>query len=519
MTITDSNLEEISKLFQELSNSIGLTNSVTDSLVKADEHLYEIIKWWETWPQNHQAPSPKAIDDSVTEHFEGIVLFALHNPTVFFKALKIPVPADITQVIKLIIEIINPPASKIQVTDFENCLIPKVKSGTAVDNHGRVYNTYPYEQMDLNWLYAMVNTSIIRPVREYLHEDSVTFGKNPYIASDLPTDARIGIIGDWGTGFASACGGRTPAKDVLTNMMDKNIDYLIHLGDTYYSGTPQFKNMLLPPSYLCPGEEVDNLINCWPSLPDKHSFTLNSNHDMFCGGVGYFSDLVTSGTDPLSPFGHQNATSYFLLSNSKYQLFGLDSSYFATPPHFLGGTLGGTSNTKQSHFIRDNYDSSKTQIVFTHHPALNFDGDGCTDLWDEVGTAYDENTVGTDNEVSPDYWYFGHNHNGVVYANSGRSSSARNRTNARLIGHSAIPHGFPRALANADDIADTEPGTIPTSSFRNVTDVEWFAHDQATTKCQNISNGFAVIQLGESSVTEEYYNEAGQIVWSSAASS
>ena len=48
----------------------------------------------------------------------------------------------------------------------------------------------------------------------------------------IKANARIGLIGDWGTGAV-------PAKRILRQLKAQNPDVLIHLGDIYYSGTEE----------------------------------------------------------------------------------------------------------------------------------------------------------------------------------------------------------------------------------------------------------------------------------------
>jgi DNA/RNA endonuclease G (NUC1) len=48
----------------------------------------------------------------------------------------------------------------------------------------------------------------------------------------IKKDAKVGLIGDWGTGAA-------PAQSVLQQLKQQNPDLLVHLGDIYYSGTEE----------------------------------------------------------------------------------------------------------------------------------------------------------------------------------------------------------------------------------------------------------------------------------------
>ncbi len=56
----------------------------------------------------------------------------------------------------------------------------------------------------------------------------------------------------------------------------------------------------------------------WPFAAGKVSRTLNSNHEMYSGGFGYF--------DMALPAMHQDA-SYFALQNTNWLFVGLDTAY------------------------------------------------------------------------------------------------------------------------------------------------------------------------------------------------
>ena len=112
---------------------------------------------------------------------------------------------------------------------------------------------------------------------------------------EIPAGARLTLVGDWGTGAQ-------PAIQVLKQISNLNPDVFIHLGDIYYSGTL---------------EECDtaftSLINAVlrrekPSLP---VFTLPGNHDMYCGGVGYYDLVRTLNAPPATQM-----ASFFCLRSS-----------------------------------------------------------------------------------------------------------------------------------------------------------------------------------------------------------
>src|SRR5207245_6113755 len=60
----------------------------------------------------------------------------------------------------------------------------------------------------------------------------------------------------------------------------------------------------------------------WPQ--NTISFALNSNHEMYAGGEGYFRALLAD-----NRFAAQGGLSYFALENNQWLIIGLDTAYFA----------------------------------------------------------------------------------------------------------------------------------------------------------------------------------------------
>ena len=76
-------------------------------------------------------------------------------------------------------------------------------------------------------------------------------------------DLVIGLIADWGTGLDDA-------EFLLSEVMKKSPDVLIHLGDVYYAGTADENRG----NFL-------NLINA--AAPNIPVYTMSGNHDMYSG--------------------------------------------------------------------------------------------------------------------------------------------------------------------------------------------------------------------------------------------
>ena len=125
--------------------------------------------------------------------------------------------------------------------------------------------------------------------------------------------AKIGLIGDWGTGAE-------PARRVLEELKQTEPDILVHLGDIYYSGT----EMECQEKFETVVEEVFDRRRT--KLP---VYTLSGNHDMYSGGVGYHSliqRLNTGFTDVKAASMVQPASFFCLRSEDEnWQLLAMDT--------------------------------------------------------------------------------------------------------------------------------------------------------------------------------------------------
>ena len=154
----------------------------------------------------------------------------------------------------------------------------------------------------------------------------------------------------------------------------------------------------------------------------------------------------------------QHGKSYFLLQNSDWQIFGLDSAYNSPAVLYTKGAL----NSEQIKYIQKYYDPGKKTIVMCHHNACDVTGKmivmhDTQSLWGDVLNALGGN--------APDYWYWGHIHDGVIY----KPSTVKGKDyHTCCVGHSAMPYGAPWGL--------TKPGSMPPfGSSDNISTVEFFA--------------------------------------------
>jgi hypothetical protein len=336
-----------------------------------------------------------------------------------------------------------------------------------VGSDGTIWGTGQYENLDPRWAYTLVAYADTLASK-------VPFPTAPPPVIGIPDDVTIALLGDWGAGqYGDGPSPAVQVADVVRNQVKPGI--AVHLGDVYYAGTEQ--SLVLEPY------EQNNFLSLWPAAPGG-SFALNSNHDMYGGGTGYFQQTLSAS----GPFAAQQGMSVFALENANWIIVGLDSAYFATS-FFNDGAIDPT----QQAFIREMalkaQASDKGLILLSHHNGLSNDGSAPVEpLWSQVTSQIPAGTSV--------YWYWGHIHIGAVYAPF-TDPATQVTVYGRCIGHSAIPWGFATELESRS--------------------VLWFESSLmkgAAASNYPIVNGFEAISLSGSSISEVIYDQYGNRRWS-----
>ena len=330
---------------------------------------------------------------------------------------------------------------------------------------GTLVNTAPYAMLDPGWTIAFVDYIL-------LHLGKIKtspFGTTPATLdiTGKPT-LSVALFGDWGTG-AYQDGNLPASPSQLIAQQLKNIapDISIHLGDVYYAGHPD--------------EEQNNLVNCWPA-GSLGNFALNSNHEMYYGAQGLFDTAYTS-----AALAGQQHTSYFQVEFGNWLIVGLDTAYFDTSFLFMDGAI---TDGNQLAFLNKAAQSGKNIVLLTHHNPIDITGASI------VGPPTNNllsQVTGALNSNPPKYWYWGHQHNGVVYTGESKGGKIL----CRCLGNAAIPIGNAAWLHNNPNVSfyTNKPLANPT-----------------TNQQLRVMNGFAVLEFTENDVTEKWYYEDGSSV-------
>jgi hypothetical protein len=384
---------------------------------------------------------------------------------------------------------------------------------------GTLYGDGTFSQLDKGWTYAFVL---------YLLGIFKEIPKAPLFPSPAPTivpitlpnnpTLNVALIGDWGTGSWNDCGTKGPAVAIMEQLQQSKAvpDVIIHVGDVYYAGTghlPLTVNLFMMwlagemqrvtgvfVPYI-PTEETFRLVDSWwQSGPVPLSFTLNSNHEMYSGANGYYYEALAA---PL--YVAQNKASYFAIYYQDWAILGLDSAFYSESFFCMEGALQDAQHAEQVAWVQKLDLTGKKVIALTHHTALSVDGlpirgnQLCNDMYAAL------------NKRDPDYWYWGHIHNGVVYNSDVTMSSSRQTTTlCRCVGHSAVPFGD--AYYWKDGETHEPLGQNP--------NVEYYAgtplpnpNDYPQWK-KRVKNGFAVLTLSQGAIQEAFYEQGSSSpVW------
>jgi hypothetical protein len=264
---------------------------------------------------------------------------------------------------------------------------------------------------DPGWIQSKIAEGIA------LFEGRPEFPDQPAPPVALGPDARVIVVGDWGTALAGAIAVGQQMRSVLEATEPGRECHVIHLGDVYYSGWPE--------------EYQDRFLRYWPVDRENQSvmsWSLNGNHDMYSGGHGYFDVLLR---DPRFrghrlPGAADRTSSHFSLENDHWQLLGLDTGYL---DHDLAGA--------QADWVKGKLRPDRRTMLLTHHQPFSSFEQVTAPMLTKLQPAFDAHRI--------DAWLWGHEHRAIVYDRN----DAPYLDFGACIGHGGIP-----VLMEGVEIAD-----------------------------------------------------------------
>jgi len=275
------------------------------------------------------------------------------------------------------------------------------------------------------------------------------FPTQPAEPRQIPDDARVFLIGDWGSGITRAKKIADRVQVMLQGETTRE-QHVIHLGDVYYSGWPE--------------EYDDHFLVHWPVRPGEEqkygSWCLNGNHDMYSGGFGFFDHLLAD-----RRFKDQQQSSYFSLLTNRWLILGLDTAW--TDEDLAGDQADWVRRQQAAH-------PDKKLILMTHHQPISAFDKHCPALL----------ALMQRNKITA--WFWGHEHRFALYA------QRPDLPYGRLIGHSGVP------VWAEGGSSSPMVEYVSTRSFRS--GVEKFA-----------LFGFAEMDFKDDHIDMRYYDEYGNV--------
>lgn len=198
----------------------------------------------------------------------------------------------------------------------------------------------------------------------------------------LPTEARIALLADWGTGTHVA-------TRLLQQIAAKQPHVVFHLGDIYYS---------------CTRDEAQSRFQAvfQAILPNTPVFSLAGNHDMYSGGEGYYW-LV----DQLN-----QRASYFSVRNADWQFLAMDTGLNDYNPLAVGSTVTClTEPEAQWHRAKIQQAGQARTVLLSHHQLFS--------AYDPIGgQEVNQLLLKQFEDLLPkvDVWFWGHEHTLSLYA-------------------------------------------------------------------------------------------------------
>jgi Calcineurin-like phosphoesterase len=296
---------------------------------------------------------------------------------------------------------------------------------------------------------------------------SLPYRKNQNVVVTIPDQARIAIIGDWGTGESTA-------KNLLQQVASFKPDILLHLGDIYFAGTQHEAN-------------TNFLTICRKVLGNIPLYSMCGNHDMYSGGNGYYWLLDQIG----------QKSSYFCLQNDYWQLLAMDTGYNDRNPFTVTSNM--TSLYNQDGWNEADWHLGKIQqagnrriALFSHHQLFSPFGSVGTNSSGQP-SAYNPNLLANFQNVLPKVaiWFWGHEHTLALY------DEYLGLERGRCVGASAVP-----VFTNQQDYADDDSllngnvTTLPT----------WNPAANLGSTDGDYNNAFAIMTLnGAAAAVVNYY--------------
>ncbi|MDB5281979.1 MAG: metallophosphoesterase, partial [Bacteroidota bacterium] len=293
------------------------------------------------------------------------------------------------------------------------------------------------------------------------------------LQSHAGADIKVALLSDWATDTKES-------HNIGTKIAALTPDYSIHLGDTYFVGTP---------------EEIENNFkpgdSTWP-YGTVGSFAMIGNHEMYSNGKPYFDKLLPV-MGLFKPERVIQKAAYFCLENDYWRIIGIDTGFNSVGTPILEYFFS-KADLPQAvvKWLKDDLkiNEDKRGIIFlSHHQyASAFDT--------EYPAAANQlsKIIGTDRKV---LWFWGHEHRFSIYGKQSRPGGVT--AYGRCIGHGGMPV----------EIIDKVCPKCATKSNLVAFDNRVASH---IGNSEVGHNGYAILNIWNENVVIEYHDEKKLLV-------
>jgi hypothetical protein len=232
----------------------------------------------------------------------------------------------------------------------------------------------------------------------------------------------VGLLADWGTGTAAAI-------NVINQMAVFKPDLVIHLGDIYYSGTPD----------ECKRNFAD-ILNRTFDRTRVPIYNMVGNHDVYCGGTGFYQLIKELNPPPLTP----QPASFFCLrsTDQSWQFLAMDTGRFDYNPFEVTDVLVEIGAEEQDWLAERIREFKGRTILLSHHQLFSAFAQIGKPAADGALTPYNPKLLNSfkvftaaadQGGGSIAAWFWGHEHTLSIYG------PYRGLDKGRCIGHGAVP--------------------------------------------------------------------------------
>ncbi|MDQ3020801.1 MAG: metallophosphoesterase [Bacteroidota bacterium] len=297
-------------------------------------------------------------------------------------------------------------------------------------------------------------------------------------SSEDKAGISIALVSDWATDTDQS-------NKIASLVQDREPDYSIHLGDTYFVGM----KIEMDISFL-------SKESCW-YRGTSGSFSLLGNHEMYSRGVSYFKDLLPSMgiySKEQNKYLGQKA-SYFCLENEHWRIISLDTGYNSVGTPIIEFIFPAKCELEESimNWLDKTLDLKNDKrgiVILTHHQYCSaFEGDY------KKSAEQLASIIGKERNV---LWFWGHEHRLTAY---GKYKTENGITAyGRCIGHGGMPVEFKEKIK--EDKAK-ECNLV-------------LYDDRKLTKIENMDigyNGFAMLNINGEELSAEYIDSNDEMLF------